>query len=290
MSGEEERVFRDALVSAFDLSSFDQMLRFRLNITRQDIVADAGMRTVSFDVIQTANREGWLDRLVEAAIDERPQNAALRNFAISLKAPSEKEVNTRPAIMERSIEQRHQDGSPKDIVAVINEQIASLPPRTGQWLALVAIVLWIVRAAAYLLYGPVFVVTWGCLVVTGSIPPEIEWIRLPGSNSVNAFCCILANFFVAAIFLGLVGLVFTTYEYFLVFRLVLTVLIFAIAVTCFYLGWHFLMTHGWETVQANRITGPLDTLERVAVALPMLMFVSVFVWECKYAADAKKRQ
>jgi hypothetical protein len=89
MNGPQLRAFRDALRSAFNLDSLDQMLRFRLEKDRATIVATAPeMNTVLFRVITCAQREGWLDDLVNAALEDNPKNPALMEFRRTYGSPS----------------------------------------------------------------------------------------------------------------------------------------------------------------------------------------------------------
>lgn len=80
MNGEEIGAFGNALCAAFDLASFEIMLRTRLN-RRLDTVAGAGsLRVVAFKTVEAAIREGWERQLISAACAANPGNPELRRF------------------------------------------------------------------------------------------------------------------------------------------------------------------------------------------------------------------
>jgi hypothetical protein len=73
-----------ALQGAFDIESFDRLLRLRLNRIRGNIVQNCGLQNVVFQVASAAEREQWLVELARAAYAERPQNDALKRICASL--------------------------------------------------------------------------------------------------------------------------------------------------------------------------------------------------------------
>src|SRR5262249_38652790 len=85
MTGPQMEAFRDALAAAYNLSSLDQMLLYRLDRHRSRIVASDDLNRVLFNVIVAAEREGWLDDLVTAASEYNPANPLLRAFVASYR-------------------------------------------------------------------------------------------------------------------------------------------------------------------------------------------------------------
>jgi tetratricopeptide (TPR) repeat protein len=80
MTGSEMKSLRDALVSAFDPASFDQMLRLRLDKDRAALVGNGAFQIVAFELIELAVREGWVLDLIRAAREDNPGNPALQRF------------------------------------------------------------------------------------------------------------------------------------------------------------------------------------------------------------------
>ena len=80
MTGGQIESLRDALCSAFDQDALDQMLRLRLDKDRAQLSAPGSLRTVVFNVIEVAVREGWYGELIRAAVSYNPGNLALRRF------------------------------------------------------------------------------------------------------------------------------------------------------------------------------------------------------------------
>ena len=77
MPGVQIRDIRDALVSGYDADSLREMLRMRLDTKLDDIVAPGALRTRVFDLLDTAERQGWLTDLVREGYLENPRNADL---------------------------------------------------------------------------------------------------------------------------------------------------------------------------------------------------------------------
>jgi len=81
LSGSQFRPLSQALRATLNLSKFDLMLKERLNINREDIALGNDYEDITFHVIDSANRAGWVYRLVDAARQERPSNAVFVEFA-----------------------------------------------------------------------------------------------------------------------------------------------------------------------------------------------------------------
>jgi hypothetical protein len=80
MIGQEIAALHDALLSAFDLDSFDQMLRVRLDKDLVTLVGRGALQTVTFNLIRVAVREGWALALIRAAREHVPGNPTLKRF------------------------------------------------------------------------------------------------------------------------------------------------------------------------------------------------------------------
>jgi hypothetical protein len=78
--GQEIAALLDALCSAFDQNSLDQMLRTRLNMDRAQWIGPGSLRDVVYGLIQLALARGWLPDLIRAARKKNPRNPALRKF------------------------------------------------------------------------------------------------------------------------------------------------------------------------------------------------------------------
>ncbi|GJF33300.1 hypothetical protein KNE206_60000 [Kitasatospora sp. NE20-6] len=81
MPGPQMREAVAALLDAFTLDAFDQMLRFHLDRRREEISLGSSLRTVAFEVLDTADREGWAPALVAGAREANPTNPRLSSFA-----------------------------------------------------------------------------------------------------------------------------------------------------------------------------------------------------------------
>lgn len=82
MTGEQRRGFAAALLDAYrrrgDLA---RLLYYDLDRRLDDHVGDVGMREVVDKLMEDADAEGWLGRLVDAALADRPDNPRLRDWA-----------------------------------------------------------------------------------------------------------------------------------------------------------------------------------------------------------------
>lgn len=78
-NGEQASRFVEALLDAFDLASFDQMLLFQCERERQEITTASGLRNIVLEVVQAANREGWVEQLRQGALAANPTNVKLND-------------------------------------------------------------------------------------------------------------------------------------------------------------------------------------------------------------------
>jgi hypothetical protein len=88
LTGQQLRALRNALVDAFNSSTFEQMLRFELDKKLENIAGSGPLNTVTFRVIDAAEMEGWTLDLVRAARVTNPGNASLHQVAESLSLSS----------------------------------------------------------------------------------------------------------------------------------------------------------------------------------------------------------
>lgn len=81
MTNEQVWQLSDALLDAFDLNSFERVLRTRIGL-RLALVTPSHSPLLNqvFDVIQMAERQGWLPELVRAAFEARPDRDDLRTL------------------------------------------------------------------------------------------------------------------------------------------------------------------------------------------------------------------
>lgn len=80
MTGQQIEALRAALCSAFNQDTLDEMLRLRLDKSRLELAGSGNLRTVVFNLIEAAVREGWSAQLIRAAISFNPGNPSLQRF------------------------------------------------------------------------------------------------------------------------------------------------------------------------------------------------------------------
>lgn len=81
LTGPQYRELSEALRATLRLHQFDQMLLQRININREDIALGDDYTEIVFKVIDAANRQSWVYKLVLAAQQERPQNGVFLEYA-----------------------------------------------------------------------------------------------------------------------------------------------------------------------------------------------------------------
>lgn len=80
-NGERLQQFQKALLSAFPTTAkLKQMVRFRLDENLEAIAAGANLSEVASNLIEWAEAEGKLEKLLSAARKENPSNPTLRKF------------------------------------------------------------------------------------------------------------------------------------------------------------------------------------------------------------------
>jgi hypothetical protein len=81
LRGPQFRPLSEALRATFRLSQFDRLLKERIDVSREDIALGEDYTDITFRVIDAANRQGWVYRLVDAARQERPANPVFVEYA-----------------------------------------------------------------------------------------------------------------------------------------------------------------------------------------------------------------
>lgn len=84
LMGPQYGVLGEALRATLRLGQFDQMLKQRLDINREDIALGEDYREIVFKVISEANRAGWVYKLVNALRQERPSIPVFVEYAAIL--------------------------------------------------------------------------------------------------------------------------------------------------------------------------------------------------------------
>ncbi len=77
MQGVQFEEIWKAFYTGYSKKSLEQLLRFRLNLDLDDIVADGPMRDMVFDLLSQSEREGWTTDLVREGYRFNPRNPDL---------------------------------------------------------------------------------------------------------------------------------------------------------------------------------------------------------------------
>jgi len=101
LTGEEQSGLIDALLYAFvGRDEFDMLLTLKLDKPPGTFPDSGGLKACLFKLIRTAKSEGWLPDLIEAAVEERPNNLKLRAWMESVGLTAvEQAPSPAPAIM-----------------------------------------------------------------------------------------------------------------------------------------------------------------------------------------------
>ena len=88
LSGQQRKQLQVALIGAFpNTASLEQMLVFGLDKNLRAIVGEGSLQDIVFQLIQTAEAQGWLVKLVRAARQENPGNSELEAITLKLLPP-----------------------------------------------------------------------------------------------------------------------------------------------------------------------------------------------------------
>jgi hypothetical protein len=80
MTGAQVKALRDALCEAFTPDSLRQMLRTELDRQLDTLAGPGNFRAVVFELIETADREGWSGLLLSGARHANPDSPALKKL------------------------------------------------------------------------------------------------------------------------------------------------------------------------------------------------------------------
>ncbi|MBW4599845.1 MAG: GUN4 domain-containing protein [Calothrix sp. FI2-JRJ7] len=93
LSGWQLKELQNALIDAFpDIASLERMLLFELDKSLRVIAGEGSLEKIVFELIKTANSQGWVKDLIRAACNENPGNLKLKAIAQELllqPAPSD---------------------------------------------------------------------------------------------------------------------------------------------------------------------------------------------------------
>ena len=107
LSGSQTEVLWNGLREAYDVDELRRLLRFALDKRLDNITLASNFDARVFDVIDNAERENWVLRLISAVCDARPDNAALRTVAaavgLTAAPPSLKDARIAGSNLERVI-------------------------------------------------------------------------------------------------------------------------------------------------------------------------------------------
>lgn len=100
ITGPQQRTLSEALRAAFTRQELEQLLAFSLDRRLDDLTSGGNYEQVAFELIQAAQRQGWLDKLIDAAHADRPGNPELGAFVESLPKTTERAArNLTPSSM-----------------------------------------------------------------------------------------------------------------------------------------------------------------------------------------------
>lgn len=124
-SGKTRKKLRDALISAFPQRSLlEQLLDFELEKKLNRITHDGNLNIVVYQLIQSAEAEGWLIDLVRVASTENSGNVLLKEIAQEILSTSELKLDLRQlsdGYESRELRQKIQKGDPEsDRSTIIN--------------------------------------------------------------------------------------------------------------------------------------------------------------------------
>lgn len=182
LTGPQIKPFQQALLSAFTRQSLTHMLSTELNKQFEQLVKDTDFDYQVFQLIDRANREGWVYRLLLTAASYNPDNPDLQAYAASLKLTA---IGTPPtkSALESIIQQSNSYLDAADFrarqgwveTAVCRIDVGGAPAGTG------------------FLVGPGTVLTnYHVLprVISGDLPPatvtcQFDFKQLPGGQSTS---------------------------------------------------------------------------------------------------------
>jgi hypothetical protein len=84
MTGAELAALSEALRAAYPYRRLSELLRYQLNRNIEDVAFGDDYRAVMFQVLTTAEAEGWIGDLIAEAVASNPDNAQLARVAREL--------------------------------------------------------------------------------------------------------------------------------------------------------------------------------------------------------------
>jgi hypothetical protein len=81
LQGRQKKELHEALLDAFTYATFERMLSYELDKMLENIAPRGSFEDVVFQVINAAQREGWLVDLIQGAHEANPGNQKLHAFA-----------------------------------------------------------------------------------------------------------------------------------------------------------------------------------------------------------------
>ena len=89
LSGEQRKKLEDTLMDAFcDKASLERMVQYELDRNLNEIAPDSNLQGIIFKLIQKAEAEEWVKKLIHAALKSNPGNLKLQNIAHELSSSS----------------------------------------------------------------------------------------------------------------------------------------------------------------------------------------------------------
>ncbi|HAS42702.1 MAG TPA: hypothetical protein DCS93_19635 [Microscillaceae bacterium] len=94
LTPEQSNDFHEALLHAFrNYDDLRLMLRHQLNKRLEEITAPKALNLVVLEILESAESEGWLYDLLQAARNQKPGNPRLKSFEASLTIPIKPEAS-----------------------------------------------------------------------------------------------------------------------------------------------------------------------------------------------------
>jgi len=89
LSNAQARQLHDAFVSAFDFQELRMLMAYDLGETLEEVVGEGSLNQVVFDLIKWAERNGRMEDLVRAAVQNRPENPRVKAAADAILPPAD---------------------------------------------------------------------------------------------------------------------------------------------------------------------------------------------------------
>src|SRR5271156_4613412 len=85
LTGSQRSALRAALVSAYRRADLQMLISERLNRSWEDLVREGGTKEDQvFDLIETSQREGWIDALIKEAVAGRSNSNQIGRLKVTL--------------------------------------------------------------------------------------------------------------------------------------------------------------------------------------------------------------